>query len=165
MDFMGHQDDRAATQGDIRRVEAKIDAAACRLDGKIDESVRGLNGNIDRLDGKLDESVRGLDVKIDESVRGLNGKIDRLDGKLDESVRRLATELVRLDVKIDTKVDALDVKLTSKLDRVLSVVQDFAGKLDRYGAGQALHGHVLTEAQVQLKDDERRIGGLENRLS
>ncbi|HEX4046556.1 MAG TPA: hypothetical protein VH309_01905 [Elusimicrobiota bacterium] len=132
---MDHQDDRPATKADIRRVEGKIDGA-----------------------------VYGLDGKIGESVRGLDGKIDRLNGRLDESVRRLATEIVRLDVKIDTKVDALDVKLTSKLDQVLSVVQNFAGKLDSYGAGQALHGHVLTEAQVQLKDHERRIGGLENRF-
>ena len=99
-------------------------------------------------------------VKADvESLRiGVKADI----GRLDASVRRLAIEIV--DVKTELREFKDVVATKSDLQRFIDAVEKFAGKAQSYDAAKVLHGQALTEVQLQVKDHEQRIKGLEDRL-
>jgi hypothetical protein len=97
-----------------------------------------------------------------ESLRAVfKSDIGRLDAKIDSSVRRLAMEIV--DVK--TELSELKSVVATKTDikNLVDAVVSFSGKAQSYDAAKIIHGQALTDAQVLLKDHERRIKGLEDR--
>ena len=116
--------------------------------------IRRLDGKFDALDKKIDSSVRRLDEKIDFSAR-------RLDEKIDSATARLAKEIVA------TQADVREIKATmatkTDVDRILSAVQAFAGKAQVYDRAAVLHGQALTEAEVMLRDHEKRLRVVEGR--
>jgi phosphate uptake regulator len=110
---------------------------------------------------RLDDKIGRLDLKVDAGVRRLDEKIDRLDLKVDSATARLAKEIVA------TQADAREIKATmatkTDVDRILAAVESFAGKAQAYDRAAVLHGQSLTEAEVTLRDHEKRLSVIEAR--
>jgi hypothetical protein len=85
----------------------------------------------------------------------------RLDLKIDSSVRRLAKEIV--DVKTELRELKGVVATKTDIKRLVDAVESFSGKAQNFDAARVLRGQALTDVQIQMKDHERRIKGLEDR--
>ena len=68
---------------------------------------------------------------------------------------------------VKTQADVREIKETmatkSDVERILVAVESFAGKAQVYDRAAVLHGHALTEAQVTLRDHEKRLRAIETR--
>jgi uncharacterized coiled-coil DUF342 family protein len=91
-----------------------------------------------------------------------------------DDFKRFATKAeldrVRRDLSIEiarTQADVREIKETmstkSDIKRILDSIDAFAGKSVNYDRAATLHGQVLTEVQVKLKDHDQRIKSLEMR--
>jgi hypothetical protein len=142
--------DQPATKGDLDRFAAKIDFD--RFATKTDFDKFALKTDLDKFA-----------LKTDLDKFALKTDLDRFATKTDlDGVRRdLAIEIAR------TQADVREIKevMATKNDikRVLDSIDAFAGKSLNYDRAAALHGQVLTEVQVQMKDHDQRIKSLETR--
>lgn len=84
-------------------------------------------------------------------------------GEFNSRMRTLTIELVKTQADVrDIKDKMHGMATKTDIDRVLVAIDRFAGKAESYDRAKTLHGHALTEAQVTLKDHERRIKRLES---
>ena len=86
----------------------------------------------------------------------LREDITRLDKKID----RVATGLV--NTQADVRDIRRDMATKDDIKRVLNAIDAFAKKSENNDKSVALHGHVLTEVQVELKDHEGRLKTIES---
>ena len=77
-----------------------------------------------------------------------------------EALARVASELV--NTQADVREIRRDMATKDDIKRVLNAIDAFAKKSENDDKSVALHGHVLTEVQVDLKDHEKRIKTLES---
>ncbi len=89
-------------------------------------------------------------------------------------VSAIKTDIVRLDQKIDrvavalvkTQADVREIRhdMATKDDvkRILNAIDAFAKKSEHNDRAILLHGHVLTEVQIGIKDHERRLKTIES---
>ncbi len=73
------------SEGDVRRVDAKIDDVEARLTARIDEVEH-------RLTARIDEVEHRLTARIDEVDNRLNARIDGLEAKIDLKIELLRKE-------------------------------------------------------------------------
>lgn len=112
-------------------------------------------------EGGLLPATRADIGRLETNIGRLETDIVRLDAKIDSSVRRLAKEIVEVKTELHDLKDVVATK--SDIKRLADAVESFSGKAQSYDAAKALHGQALTDVQVQVKDHERRIKGLEDR--
>jgi hypothetical protein len=105
--------------------------------------------------------LEGLRTEIKTDIQGLRVETGRMDAKIDSSFRRLAIEII--DVRTELRELKSVVATKSDIKRLVDTVEGFAGKSQKYDAATVLHGQALTDVQIQMKDHERRIKGLEDR--
>jgi hypothetical protein len=120
------------------------------------------------LSRKIGGDMRGQSDKLEGAIQRLSDKVDgdvrRLDAKIDSATARLAKEIVA------TQADVRGIKETMKtlatksdVDRIIGAVEAFAGKAQVYDRASVLHGRALTEAEVTLRDHEKRLRAIEGR--
>ena len=102
---------------------------------------------------ELDAAVAVLATKAE-----LKAAVEPLATKAE--VKKLAFEIVKNNEKIDKVRDELNIKMDVGFSRVMHAIDSFARKGENYDRSSILHGQSLTEAQVQLKDHERRLAVL-----
>ena len=135
-DDMKEHDNQPATKGDLNRLTERF---ATKTD-------------LERFATKTD--LERFATKID---------LERFATKddLKETRRTLAIEIVK------TQADVREIKETmatkNDVERILVAVEAFAGKAQVYDRAAVLHGHALTEAEVTLRDHEKRLRAIETR--
>jgi hypothetical protein len=84
--------------------------------------------------------------------------------ELTAQINRVVAALVSTQADVREIRNDMATKMSTKDDvgRILSAIDAFANKSENQSKAVALHGHVLTEVQVGLKDHERRIKTLES---
>ncbi len=93
-------------------------------------------------------------TKADVAV--IKTDVTRMDQKIDRvavALVNIRADLQRIEQSMATKKD---------VERILGAIDAFAKKSENNDKAVALHGHVLTEVQVGLKDHEGRIKTLES---
>lgn len=158
MDFMGNDGHLPATRSDLEslRVAVKADFEIVWTD---------VNADLDDLRAGFKTDFGGLrsEVKadLDDLRTDVKADLGRLDAKLDSSVRRLAKEII--DGRTEFREFRAAAVTKDDFKRLFDAVEGFAGKTQSYDAAKILHGQALTDMQVQMKDHEKRIKGLEDR--
>jgi hypothetical protein len=154
MDEMTHAEaSMPATRGELKATEAL-------LRGELKATETLLRGEL-----KATETLLRGEIKTTESV--LRGEIqaagNALRGDLRTAVHGIAKEITQ------TQADISDIRHTMEglstkgdVDRILKAIDSFAGKAQNYDRAATLHGHSLTELQIQIKDHEGRIKDLES---
>ena len=74
------------SEGDVRRLDVKLDDVEHKLTARIDEVERKLTARIDEVERKLSARIDGVDLK-------LNARIDGLEAKLDLKIELLRKEM------------------------------------------------------------------------
>lgn len=143
MDSMENSGLVPATRADLERVWICVQT-------DIESSRVGVKADVENL---------RIDVKTD--IASLRTEMGLLEAKIDSSVRRLAKEIV--DGRAETRELKEVVATKTDIKRFIDAVESFAGKAQSYDAAKVLHGHALTDVQVQMQDHERRITDLEAR--
>lgn len=118
------------------------------------DSAPAIKADLKLLRKELGSELRGeLKLVRDE----LRGEIDLARGEsrgafaeLDQKIGRVAVELVRAQADVREIKTVMATKID--IDRVLTAIDAFAGKSQNYDRAATLHGQVLTEGQVALKD-------------
>lgn len=84
--------------------------------------------------------------------------------ELKEDIKRVAVAVVKTQSDIQEIRHDMAAKMSTKDDisRVLSAIDAFAKKSENYDKAVTLHGPILTEVQVGLKDHEKRLKTLES---
>lgn len=114
----------------------------------------------------LNTDVAGLKTAVSglqTDVSILKTDVAGLKTELTASTQRLALEIVKTNDRIDRVETSLREEMARNTDRILTAIVSFAGKAENYDKTAALHGQVLTEVQVTLKDHSRRLDALEAR--
>lgn len=62
---------------------------------------------------------------------------------------------------VESAKSELRAEMSRNTDKILRAIDVFAGKSDSRERAVVLHGRVLTEVQVTLKDHEGRLSALE----
>jgi hypothetical protein len=146
-------DDRPATKRDLAQFATKDDLA--QFATKDDLAQFATKDDLAQLATKDDLAKLSTATKGD--VAELRGEFTRFN----DAQRGMALEIVR----IQSRLDSVEANMATKSDvkRILDSVDAFARRAEGYDRVAALHGHVLTEVQVQVKGHESRIKTLENR--
>ena len=84
-----------------------------------------------------------------------------LRAEIAASSKRLALEIVKTNARVTSLEDSLRAEMSRNTDKILRAIDVFAGKSDSRERAVVLHGRVLTEVQVTLKDHEGRLSALE----
>ncbi|MBI5209902.1 MAG: hypothetical protein HY927_08020 [Elusimicrobia bacterium] len=151
-------------RGELKATEAvlrgEIKSTADALRGEVKSTADALRGEVkstaDALRGEVKSTADDLRAELKADIRGL-------DKKLDASVHRLATEIVRTQADVRGLGDRITGLATKDDVRdILAAIESFACKGERYDRTAVLHGHSLTELQVQVRDHESRIKNLES---
>ena len=74
------------SEGDVRRLDAKLDDVKSKLTARIDEVESKLTARIDRVEHKLT-------AKIEEGDNRLNARIDGFEAKVDLKIELLRKEM------------------------------------------------------------------------
>ena len=110
---------------------------------------------------RADLTLLGADLRAE-----LAAKIEPLATKaeLRKDIARVATEIVNLQADVREIRHDMATKLATKddINRVLNAIDAFVKKSENNDKSVVLHGHVLTEVQVSLKDHEGRLKALES---
>lgn len=109
---------------------------------------------------ELQAAVEPLATKA-EMKEAIDAAIEPLATKID--LKKLAFALIKTNEKIDKVYDELTTKMDSGFSRVMHAIDSFARKAENYDKSSVLHGHAITETQVQLTDHERRLAVLETK--
>ena len=64
------------SEGDVRRLDARIDAFESKLTARIDEVERKLTARIDEVERKLTARIDGLEAKIDLKIELLRKEMN-----------------------------------------------------------------------------------------
>ncbi|MCY3761468.1 MAG: hypothetical protein OXH50_09475 [Gemmatimonadetes bacterium] len=84
------------SEGDVRRLDAKLDDVESKLTARIDEVESKLTARIDGVEHKLttriDDVEHRLTAKIDEVDNRLTARIDGLEAKIDLKIELLRKE-------------------------------------------------------------------------
>ena len=109
---------------------------------------------------RLDQKIDRLDQKLDQNISRLDGNISRLDQKID----RVVVEVVKTQSDIREIKHDMATKMATKddINRILNAIDAFAKKSESDHGAVVLHGQVLTEVQVDLKNHEQRLKTLES---
>ena len=122
------------------------------------------NGSQPATKTDLAVAIRRLDQKIGKLEQKIDFSVERLDKKIDSSVHRLAKMIVDNQMEIrEIKHSMSDLATKDDINRIMNVLDSFAGKTQNYDRATVLHGHVLVEVETSLKDHEKRIKTLESR--
>ncbi|MFI5360732.1 MAG: hypothetical protein ACHQ49_02080 [Elusimicrobiota bacterium] len=140
MDSMGNEGQAPATRADVENVRADLGSLLADVQKNLGGRIGGLHAEF-------------------------KAEVGRLDAKIDSSVRRLAMQIVDVKTELREVKEFVvnDVATKTDIKRLVDAVESFAGKTQTYDAAVALHGQALTDVQMQQKDHERRIKGLEER--
>jgi hypothetical protein len=103
----------------------------------------------------MQADVRRIDT---EALPSMQAKIERLD----DAVRRIARGVVVLQSDLSEVKERMATK--ADMHRILEAIDAFSGMARSFNDSKTIHGRSLTDAEVKLKDHERRIKGLEDRL-
>ena len=95
-------------------------------------------------------------TELREEIAGLDKKIVGLDKK----IVRVAVELVNTQADIRRIEQSMATK--KDVERIMDAIDSFAKKSENQENAVALHGHILTEVQVDVKDHEKRIKIIES---
>jgi hypothetical protein len=80
-------------RGDIKGLDAKIDATNAKIDTKIDTTNAKIDAKIELTNAKIDASNASINAKIDASNASINAKFDALiQGQLLDRVMRLESD-------------------------------------------------------------------------
>jgi len=109
-----------------------------------------LKGDITAVRGEL----AGVRTELKNNVAQLHEEITATRRDLSLEIVRLQADVRDIKASMSTKAD---------IDRVLSAVDAFAGRSRDQENAVLLHGRVLTDVQVSLKDHAHRIAALEAR--
>ena len=95
-------------------------------------------------------------------VHGVRGELYAVRDDLKGDIQRLAVEIV----KTHTRMDQMEERLNSKMDvgfsRIMNSIDAFAGEAKHYRQADISRGHALIEAEIKIKDHEKRIKALES---
>lgn len=108
----------------------------------------------------VDKAVDSLRRELGTRMGGFDQRMDGLDHKIDRVHKSLAKEIVR--VQADLREVKANMATKDDVRKILTAVQDFAGKAEAFGRTATLHGQALTEVSVSLKDHDRRLRTLES---
>jgi len=132
----------------------KTDVAVLKTDvAVLKTDVAVLKTDVAEL--KTDVAILKTDVAI------LKTDVAGLRSDLDASTKRLALEIVKTNDRVAHLESSLREEMRQNTDRILGAIDAFARKGENYDKTAVLHGQVLTEVQLTLKDHSRRIGALE----
>jgi len=143
-DFEGLRNDFGIVRADVENLRTEV--------GGLRTEVGGLRTEV----GGLRTEVGSLRTEVKADIESLRGETARLNS----SVRRLAID--NIDVRDELRELKGVVATKADIKHLVDAVESFAGKTQSYEAAKTLHGQVLTDVQVQIKDHERRIKGLED---
>lgn len=95
---------------------------------------------------------------VTTDITSLKADITRLDKKID----RVAVEVVKTQGQMQQMEDRINAKMDTRFNQVISAIDSFAKKSENQNTAVTLHGPILTEVQVGLKDHESRLKTLES---
>ena len=106
---------------------------------------------------KADISLLRVELKAELASKAA---LDRLDKKID----RVAAAVVNTQADIKEIRNDMATKMATKDDisRVLKAIDAFAGKSESAHNAVVLHGRILTDVQVGLKDHDGRLKTIES---
>ena len=85
------------SEGDVRRLDAKLDDVKSKLTARIDEVESKLTARIDgvehKLTARIDRVEHKLTAKIEEGDNRLNARIDGFEAKVDLKIELLRKEM------------------------------------------------------------------------
>ncbi len=106
---------------------------------------------------KADISLLKADITaVKADLTTVKADITGLDKKID----RVAVALV--NTQADVREIRHDMATKDDINRVLNAIDAFAKKSENYDKAVTLHGPILTEVQVGLKDHEKRLNIIES---
>ena len=121
--------------------------------------------DIRSLSEKTDAGLRSLSEKTDAGFRSLSEKTDAgfrsLSEKTDAGIARLAKQIAWTQAGMREMQKTMSTK--SDIDRLIGVVDSFAGKAEASNRAVVLHGRALTETETSLRDHEKRLRAIEIR--
>jgi hypothetical protein len=82
--------------------------------------------------------------------------------RLDKKIDRVAVEMVKTQGQMQQMEERINAKMDTRFNQVLSAIDSFAKKSENKNTAVTLHGSILTEVQVGLKDHEGRLKTLES---
>jgi septal ring factor EnvC (AmiA/AmiB activator) len=153
---------RAATYGDIQRLELKITGRDQRFDG-LDRKIAGHDHRFDALDQKiaghdhrfdaLDRKIAGHDQRfdaLDQKIAGHDQRFDSLDKKIDDVHHKLSVEIAKIHGNMAKIKQELSDEIRAGNSRVLSAVSDYAAKVKLIDDREILH-------RARIEKLERRV--------
>jgi Skp family chaperone for outer membrane proteins len=94
-------------KGDIRALDAKLDAKI----GAVDTKIGALDTKIGALDAKLDVKIDALDMKVESCRRELLAEVHRVEQGTYAIEKTLTTDFLRLEQKVDLSLAAMTEKM------------------------------------------------------
>jgi len=121
-----------------------------------------LKGDISLLKGDITLLKTELKAELatKTEITAVKTEITAVKTELIAQISRVAAALVNTQADVQRIEQSMATK--KDVDRILSAIDAFAKKSENHDKAVALHGHVLTEIQVDLKDHESRLKTLES---
>jgi hypothetical protein len=109
---------------------------------------------------KADISLLRAELSTKTELAAVKTELAAVKTELTAQINRVAAALV--NTQTDVREIRNDMATKDDVGRILSAIDAFAKKSENQSNAVALHGHVLTEVQVGLKDHESSIKTLES---
>ena len=112
--------------------------------------------DLQAVQSELKEDIQAVRSELKEDIQALRSE-------LKADIKRVAVAVVKTQSDIEEIKHDMTTKMSTKDDisRVLSAIDAFAKKSENKDKAITLHGPILTEVQVGLKDHEKRLKTLE----
>lgn len=113
------------------------------------------------LTAKIESVETGLSQKIDSVEKRLDQKIDSVEKRLDQKIDKVAMNVIQLKGDLEKTKEDLRSEMQKGFDRVVGIVDHFAGRMEMYDRETITFPHVLDEHGKKIGDHEKRIAVLE----
>lgn len=98
-------------------------------------------------------------LKADMALMATKTELAAVKTDLTAQINRVAVALVNTQADVRRIEQSMATK--KDVERILGAIDAFAKKSENYDKAVTLHGPILTEVQVELKDHESRLKTLE----
>ena len=152
---MSSQSSQPATKADISLLKTGL--AVVKTELKADVSAV----KADLAAVKTDLAAVKTDLAtVKADVASVKTELKAVDANLSAQIKRVAMNQANTDAKLNEIATRMSTQ--DDINRVLNAMDAFAKRTENHDKVIPLHGHVLTEVRVELKNHEGRIQSLES---
>lgn len=117
--------------------------------------------DVESLKSGLTAKVESVESSLTVKIESVETELRQVETRLDQKIDKVAMGVIQLKGDLEKTKEDMRAEMREGFDRVVGIVDHFAGRMEMYERETITFPHVLDEHGKKITDHEKRIAVLE----